>query len=65
MSEYVTLDGYVVIAVTPDAVGIAKSESGDPTWIPRSLCDAGDDLEKGDSDLSVVRWKADQTELDY
>jgi len=70
VDEHVTLDGYVVRAATDLAVGIAKAKTplGQRevlTWIPRSTCDDGSRLERGDTDILVEQWKADQEGLDY
>ena len=65
-----TLEGYVVRRVTALAVGICKAAiplgaQEELTWIPRSLCDDGENLEEGDTDIVVDRWKAEQEGLDY
>lgn len=78
--SFVTLDNYIVIAETRLAVGVAKARSrspegggkslldvrpGEPNWIPRSVCDGGSILEKGDTDIVVQEWFAEKEGLDY
>jgi len=65
--EYVTLDGYIVKAATEKAIGLCKEgdDSGDLIWLPRSTCQDGDDITRGDEDVCVIEWKADQMGLDY
>jgi hypothetical protein len=46
-----------VIATTEKAV-LVRFNHGQETWIPRSVCDDGDDLAKGDTDIVVGRWYA-------
>ena len=41
-----------VIATTQKAV-LVRFTHGQETWIPRSVCDSGDDLAKGDTDIVV------------
>lgn len=66
---YVMLEGYVVMSVTDEAIGIAKLEGsfGVPyTWLPKSLLrDQGDDLVVKDTGIEVEEWKAKQEDLDY
>ena len=63
--EYVTLDGYQVMAETNRAIGIAKAGlTEELVWLPRSQCDDGDHLSKGDTDISVKSWLAEKEGLD-
>ena len=76
-NEFVTLDGYVVVAQTVLAIGVVKtvkstaaspplpSPSDVSAWIPRSVCDDGEVVGVGDTDLSVREWFADKEGLDY
>lgn len=72
-NEFVTLDGYVVVAQTRLAIGIAKtaksaaapSPSDVATWVPRSVCDDGEAIGVGDTDMSVREWFADKEGLNY
>ena len=66
-NEYVSLDDYEIRFSTERAIGIVKAENpfDDPVWIPRSVCESGDDLNEGDTDIVVARWKADELDLDY
>lgn len=75
--SHVPLENYIVTAETRLAVGVVKTRrnaagvleklAGDttPHWIPRSVCDEGDILEIGDTDISVREWFADKEGLDY
>lgn len=60
--RFVTLDGYTVVRATEDAVCISKADVD--TWIPRSACTDGDQLDKGDTDLIVAEWLAIRENLD-
>jgi hypothetical protein len=51
-----------VIATTQKAV-LVHFTHGQETWIPRSVCDGGDDLAKGDTDIVVQGWFANQEGL--
>lgn len=66
---HVSLEGYVVRRTTEKAVGLAKSGStilhDDLTWVPRSVCEDGDALAEGDTDITVAEWFADKEGLDY
>lgn len=65
--EWVTLDGYVVTQVRLRAIAIVKSKTpaADWVWLPRSLCQDGDSLVIGDTDITVKEFKADQEGLEY
>ena len=65
MSEWCTLDGYAVDVETQRAVLVVHVKSGAKTWIPRSLCDAGDLLSLHDKDIVVKTWFADKEGLAY
>ena len=52
-----------VIATTQKAV-LVRFAHGQETWIPRSVCDDGDTLAKGDQDIVVSRWFANQEGLE-
>jgi hypothetical protein len=61
---YITLSGVdEVIATTEKAVLVSFSNFRE-TWIPRSLCDNGECLEKGDTDIVVQEWFAKKEGLD-
>ncbi len=65
---YVTLDGYVVRRVTEKSIAVAKvafGASGDLTWLPRSMCEDGENLDIGDTDISVVENIAEERGLDF
>ena len=46
-----------VIATTEKAV-LVRFTHGQETWIPRTVCDSGDELAKGDTDIVVSGWLA-------
>jgi hypothetical protein len=55
---YVTLsDVDEVIATTQKAV-LVRFTHGQETWIPRTVCDGGAQLAKGDTDIVVTGWFA-------
>lgn len=65
-TQYETLDGCEVIAVTEKAVQVATDPHAENfQWIPRSVCENGDELEEGDTDICVERWFADKEDLPY
>lgn len=53
----ITLSGEIIR--TTDRAVLFRSETGDETWIPRSVCPGGEDLEDGDTDILVARWFAE------
>jgi hypothetical protein len=70
MTEYVTLDGYVVKRISPSgkAAGIVKTGmelSNDITWVPLSCVRDGEALSAGDTDIEVAKWLADREGLDH
>lgn len=48
-----------VTKVTDGAV-LFEQADGTETWIPRSVCIDGEDVEVGDSDLIVADWWLDK-----
>jgi hypothetical protein len=58
--NYETLDGYYVDALTKKAVGLRHKGSPivgrDPIWVPRSVIENGDEIEKGETDICVAEW---------
>lgn len=55
MAAYVPLDGYVV-RKTRDmavAVNLVDEPFSEYVWLPRSVCEQGDDLVEGDEDIVV------------
>ena len=62
MTEFVTLDGYVVRHATPRAVLLVKGTT--EAWVPKSMCENGDELAAGDTDVSVAKWVAEREGLD-
>jgi hypothetical protein len=63
---YDLLDNCEVIAATEKAIKVAWTDKeGDiqNAWIPRSVCQNGDELGEGDQDISVARWFASKEDL--
>ena len=50
---YVTLSYMDAIIATTEKAVLVRFTNGQETWIPRSVCDSGDDLAKGDTDIVV------------
>lgn len=58
-------DMAILFRVEPDTLplpGMAQQESRE-VWIPRSVCDHGDDIEEGDTDIYVSDWFCEREEL--
>lgn len=68
MAFWATLDGYEVRYTTERAVGLAKA-TDDPDssliWVPRAMCQDGETLEKGHTDIIVQETMADAKGLVY
>lgn len=62
MAGYVDLDGYQVAGITKLAVLVVKGTFA--VWCPRSVCEDGDELTLGDTDIRVAEWFADREGLD-
>lgn len=62
MAVYVDLDGYRVARTTAKAVLLAKGDF--EVWVPRSVCEDGDELDMGDTDICVAEWFAEREGLD-
>lgn len=65
-TQYDTLDDCEVIATTEKAIKVAWTDrEGEihEAWIPRSVCQDGDELGEGDRDISVAHWFADKEGL--
>lgn len=41
---------------TDDALLVYFESAGEEVWVPRSVTDGGDALDKGDTDLSIATW---------
>jgi hypothetical protein len=67
MAKHCLLSSVEVIAVTDMAIQIAWTEQSDDKthWIPRSLCEDGDRLDVGDTDVSVAKWFAIKEDLPW
>jgi len=55
MAVYVPLDGYVVRKTTDLAVAVSPVDEpfSEWVWLPRLMCEDGDDLVEGDEDIAV------------
>jgi hypothetical protein len=42
---------------------VDKSKLG--VWVPRSVCENGDELDIGDTDICVQRWFAEREDLPF
>ena len=49
----VTLSNVDAFIATTEKAVLVLFTNGQETWIPRSVCDSGDDLAKGDTDIVV------------
>lgn len=64
MPNLVTLDDVRVIRVTDRAVLLTQGDDRE-VWVPRSVCEDGDSLDVGDTDICVSRWFAEREELSF
>ena len=62
---YVTLEGYTIKATTVAAIGLAKGTEPELTWVPRSCCQDGDTLDRGDTDICVREDMAESKGLSF
>ena len=60
----VTLSNVDAFIATTEKAVLVRFTNGQETWIPRSVCDSGDDLAKGDTDIVVELWFAKREGLD-
>lgn len=65
MAKYDSLDKVEVVATTDKAVKVAWDRNGvvNMQWIPRSVCEDGDRLSEGDTDVIVETWFIDKEGL--
>lgn len=61
--DTVTLDGYQVVHFTERAILARHMKSATESWIPRSVCEAGDRLSIGETDIVVAEWFAEKEGL--
>jgi hypothetical protein len=64
--DYMTLDGYRVDALTDKALGLRRgtmTEHRPLKWVPRSVVEHGDRIEKGETDICVQQWFIDKEGL--
>ena len=61
----VTLDNVRVARVTPRAILLEIDKSKPGVWVPRSVCENGDELDIGDTDICVQRWFAEREDLPF
>ena len=59
----VTLSNVEQVIVTTTKAILVRFENQKEVWIPRSVCEAGDQLEKGDHDIMVQEWCAEREGL--
>lgn len=59
----ITLDGVDRVIKTTRSAVLVRFENLKEVWIPRSVCECGDDLSAGDRDIVVEEWFADQEGL--
>lgn len=69
MTEYVVVECEVAHK-TEKAVCIHYEPPGEvldieECWVPLSVCEAPDTIEKGDEELTVAKWYADREGLPY
>jgi hypothetical protein len=66
-NNFVTLDGYMVAGTTTKAVAVRKAKDLASAWhwLPRSMCDGGEVLEVGDTDIVVRENMAEEKGLNW
>jgi hypothetical protein len=66
-NTFVTLTDYIVVTTTPKAIAVRKrtAHPTDFTWLPRAMCQDGDSLEVGDTDICVRESMAEEKGLDW
>jgi hypothetical protein len=60
----ITLSDVDEVTATTQKAVLVRFTLGQETWIPRSVCDDGDRLGKGDTDIVVEQWFATKEGLD-
>jgi hypothetical protein len=66
-NDFVTLNDYIVVQPTAKAVAVRKRKdlAAEWTWLPRAMCQDGDSLEVGDTDICVRESMAEEKGLDW
>lgn len=59
--QYVPVE--CIVLRTTDSAILIGDENGEEHWIPRSLCDNGDEIAVDDEEVSMEFWKADELGL--
>ena len=59
----ITLDGVDRVIRTTQAAVLVRFKNLKEVWIPRSVCECGDELSKGDTDIVVQGWFAEKEGL--
>ena len=67
MAGFVTLTDYVVVQTRTKAVALRKRKdlAAEWIWLPRAMCQDGESLEVGDTDLCVRESMAEEKGLDW
>lgn len=65
MAKYTLLEDCEVIDTTEKAIQVAweKRDGVHTHWVPRSVCEDGDELSEGDKDISVATWFVNKEDL--
>lgn len=58
--DYVPVD-CVVLKLTESAV-LLGTDLGE-IWVPKSLCEGADEIDEGDEEVRIQRWRAEQDGL--
>jgi hypothetical protein len=53
--KYIAMAG-IVERCTPKAVLLILESADMPVWVPRSVCEGGDDLVVKDEDIRIADW---------
>jgi hypothetical protein len=54
--DYVAVDAVVI--KTTEAAVLLGTDLG-KVWVPRSVCEGGEDIDEGDEEVRIRRWKAE------
>lgn len=55
-NDYVPVD--CVVLKTTDAAILLGTDLGE-IWMPRSVCEGGEEVDEGDEEVRIQRWKAE------
>lgn len=62
MSRYDFVPVDCVVLKTTNAAILIGTDLGD-IWIPKSLCEGSDDIDEGDEEVRIQRWKVEEVGL--